>query len=365
MQSLTIHDVARKAGVAKSTVSRVLQGQNHVSENARARVNAAMQTLGYQPNKIAGGLRSKRTHTIGLVIPDISNPFFPEVTLGVQEVAEARGYALLLANSGWSQIREEGLLGMCQRNRLDGLIINPVSISNAALHAFGRPVVVLGTRSAYKDFDNIGTDTRETMRIALQHLHALGHRHIVCLPGPEGADGVRKRIEALRHAQKRIKAAPSLAWLHCDYSQSDAMAVSAKLRDDFPTATAALCGNDLIAIGLISGLRKLHVGVPDQFSVIGIDDIELAAAGCPALTTIHKPKRELGQLAATLLLDRLEGKTDAPPQIRHLATTLVLRDSTAPINQPCPEPGLTRRGFENQEEKAHVKTKFINAPAPV
>jgi len=330
MKPLNINDIAKAAGVGKSTVSRVLQGQNHVSPDARARIESTIRELGYQPNMVASGLRKRRIQTIGLIIPDISNPFFPEITLGVQQVADERGYAVLLANSGWSNDREEDLVALAQRQRLDGMIINPVHISLAALRAFGHAVVVIGTRAAYREFDAVGSNTAESVQLALAHLHALGHTHILALPGPRGQDSTRNREAAIDTAmQTQPDKLPQIHY--CEFTKSGGYDAVAALLSLTPRPTAVLCGNDLIAIGMLAGLRERGIAVPGQISVVGIDDIELASVCCPTLTTVHKPKREMGMTAANMLIDRIEGNIQSPPQMKKISTHLVIRESTAAV----------------------------------
>ena len=174
----TIKDVARKAGVSKSTVSRVVSGDGlNVSEQTRLRVQQAIDELGYVRDAVASSMRTQRTHTVMLAIPDITNPFWPAVARGVQDAMDQIGYAVVFANSEWNGKRESRFLDMVRSNRMDGLLINPISVTERDLRDLGIPSVILGIRTDLQ-WDMVGTNSREGAREALNHLITLGHRRI-------------------------------------------------------------------------------------------------------------------------------------------------------------------------------------------
>ncbi|MCS7038478.1 MAG: LacI family DNA-binding transcriptional regulator, partial [Anaerolineae bacterium] len=180
----TILDVARLAGVSKSTVSRVLQGKDTpVSEKARAKVQQAIAALGYEHNAVASSLRTDRTCMMMLIIPDITNPFWPEVARGLQDTVEQAGYSVVFANSDWDPLREMDFLRMARRNRFDAIAINPTRVTNDELRTSGIPTVILGLRDDFPDFDMVGSDTHQGTLAALEHLYALGHRRIGVIHG--------------------------------------------------------------------------------------------------------------------------------------------------------------------------------------
>jgi LacI family transcriptional regulator len=274
---VTIVDVASKSGVSKSTVSRVLRGDGDVSEGVRLKVMRAAKRMNYQPSVFARSLRSQRSHAIGLIIPDIANPFFPEVVRGIQNTADERGYTVLLANSDWHVERERKYLDFARRYHLDGIIINPVSISPAELKNSGCPVVVIGSRAAYGVFDTVASDTQGGIACAVDHLKAQGHRDIALIAGPAGNPGATVRARAFRIDRRAWagggRSADSLVRFHPRGRQA--------ARAPPPQRPAAVvCGNDDChrADGRAARRRRRR---PGDLSVIGIDDIDAAAMTFP------------------------------------------------------------------------------------
>jgi LacI family transcriptional regulator len=213
VQRPTIIDVARLAGVSKTTVARVVGGEdNLVREQTRERVLKAIAELGYERNAVAGSLRSKKTFMIALCIPDITNPFWPEVARGVQDTIEAGGYATVTVNSDWSAGREESYLRMVRRNRFDGLIINPMTTDRQALTDLDIPVVILGSGDNFSELDSVGSDTETAAQDALEYLFELGHRRIALIAGRSARRRAFARLDSYRvfHARHRLPLDESL-----------------------------------------------------------------------------------------------------------------------------------------------------------
>jgi DNA-binding LacI/PurR family transcriptional regulator len=180
----TIIDVAKLAGVSKATVARVVNGQDDiVSPETRQRVHEVIEQLGYERNAIAGSLRTDKTKMIALSIPDITNPFWPEVARGVQDTLEAEDYAVVTVNSDWDALRESKYLKMVRRNRFDGLIINPTDASNTNFRETKVPIVILGSGEGYPDYDSVGSDSESAVQLALDYLYKIGHRKIALITG--------------------------------------------------------------------------------------------------------------------------------------------------------------------------------------
>lgn len=328
---ITILDIARQTGLSKSTVSRALGGDGDVSADAQERVTAAAKRLNYTPSVVARSLRSQRSHALGLIIPDIANPFFPEVVRGAQDVADARGYTVVLANSDWQVARERRYLDFARRYHLDGLIINPVAIPAAELRRVGCPIVVIGSHAAYEGFDRVASNTRGSIATAIDNLIARGHRRIALAAGPQGTPAAELRVRAFRDALAAHGLPASDAPIaHADFSREGGAEAAQRLFVARPRPTAVVCGNDLIALGALGACRDAGVRVPEDLSLIGIDNIEASATTYPPLTTVGKDKRRLGQRAAELLIDRIEGKLPPDPIRETLATTLIERSSVAP-----------------------------------
>lgn len=332
----TIIDVAKLAGVSKATVGRVINGQNDiVSEDTRSRVMHAVKQLGYERNAVAGSLRTDRTFMIALAIPDITNPFWPEVARGVQDAIEAQGYATVTVNTDWKPDREQKYLTMVRRNRFDGLIVNPIEASRTDLLNIHIPVVILGSGGYYPDMDSVGSDTAAGVEIALNHLLELGHQRIALITGrPSRNNRVRSRHDAYVafHAKHNLQINQDLI-IEKDFSEhSGYEAMHQLLHLDNPP-TAVFAANDILAIGALKGAQALDWHVPEDVSIVGMDDIYAAATTSPSLTTIVKPKYETGVKAAEYLLARMSG--DNSNQGRHilLPCELAVRSSTAPPRQ--------------------------------
>lgn len=328
----TIIDVAKVAGVSKATVARVVSGYDGlVREETRERVWKAVDELGYERNAVAGSLRTDQTFMVALCIPDITNPFWPEVARGVQDTIEPSGYTTVTVNSDWDAERETKYLRMVQRNRFDGLIINPTSVDSETLHRLGVPVVVLGSGDNYPEFDSVGSDTEEATQQALAHLLALGHRRIALIAGRSRRRREFARTTSYRrfHAQHALPLDESLV-IECEFSDQDGYAAMCRLLDMPQPPTAVFAANDILAIGALKAAQAMQRHVPDDVSIIGMDDIYAAVMTSPALTTITKPKYDIGATAAQLLLARMNGGTAAPSHLK-LPCQFMTRASTAMI----------------------------------
>lgn len=327
----TIIDVARLANVSKTTVGRVISGEaDRVKEETRQRVLAAIKELGYERNVIASSLRTDQTFMVALSIPDIINPFWPEVARGVQDAFEAHGYTVALLNSDWDPDRENNHLQTVRRNRFDGIILNPITITNEALKELDTPVVLLGTGLHYPDFDSVGSDSAGAVYTALDHLYNLGHRRIGLIAGISQHPRKDTRVECYSAfcQQHGLSLDPALV-VRCPYSQQGGQEAVGRLLalDDPPTAICG--GNDLLAIGALLGAQQAGYRVPHDLSIVGIDDIYAARTTFPPLTTIAKPKYEIGVKAAELLLERIQGQTQPAPRKLALPGILQVRASTA------------------------------------
>jgi DNA-binding LacI/PurR family transcriptional regulator len=331
-QRPTIIDVARVAGVSKTTVSRVLGGEESlVREETRQRVLDAVQQLGYERNVVASSLRTDRTQTIALIIPDIANPFWPEVARGVQDTLEDKKYAVVLANSDWEVRREREFLAMARRNRFDGIIINPARISGDELAASGIPAVVLGLDAGYPGFDVLGNDSYAGTALALGHLVELGHRRIGLLSGLSRGSSRPSRLAAYTDfCQAHDMPIDNCLIVTCPYEQESGCQGMEQLLNLTVPPTAVLAANDILAIGALQAAHNAGLRVPDDVSLVGMDDIYAVSVTRPPLTTVAKQKYELGQQAATFLFERIEGRAPDAPRRHAFPCRLVVRSSTAP-----------------------------------
>ena len=334
----TIIDVARLAGVSKSTVSRVISGSHEgASEEAREKVQAAIRELGYEYNALAGGMRTNRTKLIMLAIPDINNHFWPEVARGIQDCMDKAGYAVIFANSDWQGYREMNFLRLARRNGLDGILINPIQVTNAELLATGIPTVLLGLREDYPDFDMVGSDSKGATLLALDYLYSLGHRRIALLLGQHQNSPRRTRLDAYLDffSGCDLFVDPDLI-VEVPFEHKGGMQGMQRLIGLNPRPTAVLASNDDIAIGALHAAVTRGLNVPQDVSIMGIDDTFAASLTIPPLSTVEKPKYQIGYRAADLLLDRIRGEQGAPHRFA-IHCHLVVRGSTAAVSVTAKE----------------------------
>ncbi|WP_077033842.1 LacI family DNA-binding transcriptional regulator [Pelomonas sp. KK5] len=334
----TIKDVARHAGVSVTTVSHVVNGTRPVSAGGRERVQSAIRELGYVPNAMARSLKSNTTSTLGMLIPNSSNPYFAEIVRVVEERCFGAGYTLVLCNTDDDPHRQRVYLQVLTERRIDGLIV--VSTGNdetlaRQLDGLKVPIVLLDREIAEPRCDLVETAHMQGAMDAVRHLVSLGHRRIACIGGPAGVAPSEQRIAGWRVALAENGCTPesgeadALLWRGGFTSQGGYEAMHAILRagpDELPSAVF-VC-NDLMAIGALRAAYESGVRVPDDLSLVGFDDIELATYTSPALTTVAQPKRRMGTLAVDMLLERIAGRRRDPRKVV-LQPELHVRASTA------------------------------------
>jgi len=322
--AVTVRDVARAAGVSASTVSRVFTMPEMVSQTARTRVRQAAERLGYAPNRAARGLVTGRTGNLGVIVPDLSNPFFPGVVKGVQRRAHDADYAVFLADTDEDSAAEAGLVRALAK-QVDGLILCSPRMSEDELHAMaGETTMVLLNRRMGRT-PSITFDNVDGMRQAVSHLRALGHHCVAWVGGPRSSWSNKERVRGLR-----VAAGAAGLELHEIGNVPPHFEGGVAAADLVVAAevTAVIAYNDVMALGLISRLRDRGVAVPGDISVIGIDDIPMAGMSSPALTTVALAKQEAGRAAVDLLLTLLQQPDRADGARRTLPTQLLVRAST-------------------------------------
>jgi DNA-binding LacI/PurR family transcriptional regulator len=330
----TIIDVAKQAGVSKSTVSRVVNGNvDKVRDSTRQRVLEAIKILGYEHNAVASSLRTGRTHTIMLAIPDITNPFWPEVARGVQDYMDKEGYAVVFANSDWKGTREKEFLAMARRNGFDAIIINPVEVTNQDLLDAEIPTVLIGARDGYPNFDIVGSDSYHAAKKALAYLYDLGHRRIGLIRGKHLNRTAYSRLAGyLDFLREKDLALDESLIVEREFELRGGVEAMKQLLSVPEAPTAVLAANDILAIGAFQAIHDASLKIPQEISIMGIDDIYAAAATNPPLTTMAKQKYELGYQAATFLLEHIYGKAPDAPRRCLLPCKLIERGSTGVLN---------------------------------
>jgi len=331
-QPVTMHAVAARAGVSQSAVSLVLNGAPaRIGAATRERILRAAAELGYRPNLIARGLVHRRSYAIGLLVPDLRNPFFADVVSGAQRVAAHAGYIVLPLDSAETPLGRH--LEALQARQIDGVIMDAVGASSVdprLLHELD--VVVIDEPS--DRWPGLATDAEGAGRLAAQHLLELGHRRVAFIGPAADSHSFRMRERGFVKALARssvslvsellVRATPTVA---------GGQAAGARLLALTDRPTAVFCVNDLVALGLLKACARAGVRVPEDLSIVGCDDIEMARLVTPELTTVQVPARELGARAARLLIDARDGRP-IRPRGRPLAVKLSARGTTAPPGRP-------------------------------
>jgi len=329
----TIHDVARAAGVSIATVSATINQSAYVSPALQERVHRAVAEVGYQPDGIARSLKKRSTQTLGLIISDITNPFFTALIRGIEDRANAKGYALILCNTDEHLEKERAYLRLLRCRRVDGLIMAPAG-GVADYHGFlpdgNRPLVFIDRKISSVLADAVVVDNVGGARQVVEYLLRLGHRRVAAITGLPHISTTHERIQGYRWA---LEAAgqpldPDLMRTGNSRLEGGYQAALALLRlSRRPTAIFAT--NNVMAIGLMRAVAEQGLRCPEDLSVACFDDFEWASVFRPRLTTVAQPTYDMGAKAADLLFTRLEGTLSGDPQEVVLSPSLVIRDSCA------------------------------------
>ncbi len=306
----TIIDVAKLSGFSKSTVGRALSDASNVNPETRTLVQKAAAELGYERNHLAHSLRSGRSGMLGLVIPDIANPFWAEVARGAQDKAAQMGASLLIFSSDWDSDREASHLRALRQARVDGVIVNPVENRFDDLAGFGMPAVLIGSSAErYPELPSVGSDIVQGIKFGLDHLNSLGHVQPVFLLGPYGRLA-RVKFQRAVHDYYVAQGVDPDSFLveQGDYTVASGKAAMKRILVAKPERPLCLfAANDLMALGALLAVRDAGLTCPDDVSILGFDGIMAGDFSYPGLTTIAKPARGIGDRAMTLLLDQLSG----------------------------------------------------------
>jgi DNA-binding LacI/PurR family transcriptional regulator len=309
LRATTIKSVAREAGVSTATVSRVLTGVNVVGDNVRAKVMKAVRKLDYHPNRLARSLREGRRKMIGVIIPDLQNPFLTGVVHGVEAVLYEAGYTLILGHSDGFPEREQAHIAGLRGEGAAGLILVPDNgegANYASLQAWDIPVVAVDRIPTGFKVDLVSTNHREGSRQAVNHLVSHGHKDIALINGPRGFSVTQERLAGYQEALAQAKIASRAAYVvHSDFRLVGGETAMNQLLDLPKPPRAVLVGNNLMALGALQAIHKRGVKIPEEIAVVGFDDLPWASSLRPPLTVIAQPIEQLGQIAAQMLLDRL------------------------------------------------------------
>lgn len=334
----TIIDVAERAGVSKSTAARALAGSSNITDDTRERVVKAAAAVGYERNHLAVGMRSGRSGMLGLVIPDITNPFWADVARGAQDRATKAGASLLVFSSDWNPEAEAGHLRTLRRARVDGAIVNPVSDSFEDLDRFGMPCVFIGSSAErFPDVASVGSDIAQAVRLGLDHLVTRGHKAPALILGPKSRLARARFLRAVHeHFVERDLDPGILAIEDGEYTvEGGREAMQRLLARPRVGHLAVFAANDLMALGAMMAVRDAGLDCPRDVSVLGFDGIPSGEFAWPGLTTVAKPGRDIGARAVEGLFDEIEHK----PEHRriYMPCRLIERGSLADLSTHAPK----------------------------
>lgn len=338
MQRVKLADVARAAGVHPGTASRALNPstRHQVSPATSGRVERAAQRLGYVPNTLARGLRTARSYLTAMVVPDVTNPLFPPMVRGAEQVLSAAGYTLVLTDTDNNAATERRQIEQLRARGTDGFIVATARWDDAVLDEIARaavPAVLVNRDTGGHRLPYVGADERTGMALSVTHLVELGHRYVAYLAGPQDTSTGRERAAAFRHAVRAHGLPTGRGQVRtCSaFTESAGAQAAARLLASGRQFTALLAGNDLIAFGALHVLGGAGLRCPEQVSLVGFNDLPMVDKLCPPLTTVRLPLREMGALAARTLLGQIEhGLPDGRAPRSLLDVELMVRGSTAP-----------------------------------
>jgi LacI family transcriptional regulator len=333
--AVTIRDVAKLAGVSPMTVSRVINGSPKVTPETRERVEAAIAELHFVPNTLARGLTQSRSGTIGMVVPDLGDPFFTLVLRGAEQVARAEGYRVIVCNTNSESDLEASYVDNLIAHQVDGVLLAPVNDASKTVTDWmvsrGLPFVLLDRSISGVEADIVRGDSVGGARVLVDHLLANGHRRIGHITEPQSVSTARDRFQGYREALEAngIPYDPELVAEGSGATIDGAQEATRELLSRGVEFSAILAVNNLSAVGVVLALREAGLAVPGDIAVACFDDIELAAYLCPFLTVMAQPATTYGSLATRLLLERIRGTAPEEWQVVILPGELIVRESTA------------------------------------
>jgi DNA-binding LacI/PurR family transcriptional regulator len=350
---VTMRQIAERAEVSIGTVSHVVNDTAKVREKLRQRVLDAIRSLGYQPSQLARGLRRNQTNIVVMIIPDITNPFFPAVVRGVEDVAYKHSFRLVLCNTDNDARKEITYLNELRSYRPAGWLVIPAADSEMTAQlrsaaASGTPVVCIDRQPPGWKGDVVLVANEAGAHSATQHLLRMGHRQLAVITGPLHLTNAVERLQGFKRALAEAKVPIEPEYIQeARFNRQSGYQAATRLLRMLPRPTAIFACNDLMAMGVLLAARELGLHCPEDISIVGFDDLDFAEFTAPALTSVHQPGYQLGTTAARLLLDRIDGSQQSPQKIV-LPSELKIRHSVASLS-PARPPSRPKRREEAVE----------------
>jgi LacI family transcriptional regulator len=332
---VTIRDVAKAAGASVSTISAALNNSDYVSAETRGRIEEAIKALRYRPNDLARGLRLQKTHSIAIVVPDLSNNFYIELVRGAKDYSASANYTVLIGDSRESWEEERNYLDSFHRRRVDGVVRVPAinAAGGKARSVLGNlPVVYADRHPLARDsfVGRVGVDNTRAAETATRYLLSLGHRQIGVIAGDASGGTSLDRLQGFMHAIRSAKIRMDRSMIHTGHNDMESGHFHAmQLLTRVQRPTAIFCTNNMMALGTLAAIQEIGLACPEEISLLGFDDFYWATLLRPRLTVVRQPAREIGMVAARLLIDHIEGRASIPTPAL-LETQLIVRDSCCP-----------------------------------
>lgn len=332
---VTIREVARAAGASVSTISAALNNSDYVSAEMRSRIEGAIRQLRYRPNDLARGLRLQKTHSIAIVVPDLSNNFYIEVVRGAKDYSASANYTVLIGDSRESWEEERNYLDSFHRRRVDGVVRIPAidAAGGKASAVLGDlPVVYADRHPLARDsyLGRVGVDNRKAAETATRYLLSLGHKKIAIITGDSSTGTSVDRLHGFFGALRSAKIRSDRSLIHAGHNDMESGHFHAmQLLTGAQRPTAIFCTNNLMALGALAAIQEVGLACPEEISLLGFDDFYWATLLRPRLTVVRQPAREVGMIAARMLIDHIEGRPGIPTPAL-LPTQLIVRDSCCP-----------------------------------
>ena len=346
----TLRDVAAAARVHPATASRALNPGTRllVSEETARRVTEAAERLGYRPNPVARSLRTRRSHTVGVIIPDLNNPLFPPIVRGLEDRLAEHGYVALIGNTDGDAARERMVFDQMRARHVDGFVLATATLHSDILDEAaeaGLPVVLMNRTAEGYPFSSVSVDNEQGVRAAVAHLISLGHTRIGHIAGPQDISTTLARLRGFLDSMRshNLPVDDSQVVYAAALSLAEGLRCGRELLEGNAEVTAIVAGNDMLAVGCYGAFDELGVRCPQDVSIIGFNDMPFIDRLRPPLSTVRFPHYQLGTEAANLLLERIGTDGGGPVKILYLAPELIVRGSTVPVG-PQAVPDLAGEG---------------------
>lgn len=327
MMATTIKDVAKQAGVSVATVSRYINSKGYISEEAQCLIKLAIEELNYKPNQIARSLSKKQMTIIGLIVPDITNPFFPQLARAIEDTALKRGYTVILCNSDEQAAKEQQYIDSLQQSYIAGFIIATNQLNERTYKQLNVPVVLLD-RGQGSEILSVITNNHIGAKIGTEYLLQCGATQIACISGPSHLEPAKERVAGFLQAMQGQERQAII--VESPFHFEDAERIAKQLLTEHPEIDGIFASSDIMAIGVMKAAAKLGIQMPEQLQLVGFDGISLGEMVTPSLTTVAQNIYKLGETATMMLLDQIEGH-EVITQNVEIQPQLIVRHTTKEI----------------------------------